>query len=69
MRRQVQQGVDGLWGHLAGGCTLLRDPLGHLEAAGFHCRDLRHSRFTGLLGLLGRHVGGWAVPGANPEGA
>jgi ubiquinone/menaquinone biosynthesis C-methylase UbiE len=69
LHRRVQRGADSLWGRLAGGCTLLRDPLQHLQAAGFHCCDLRHSRFTGLLGLLGRHVGGWAVPGASPKGA
>ncbi|NNU80440.1 class I SAM-dependent methyltransferase [Halovulum dunhuangense] len=69
MRRWVQRGIDGPWGQLAGGCTLLRDPLAHLRAAGFRCRDLRRSRFTGVLGLLGSHVGGWAVPAAPAGGA
>jgi len=62
LRRRMQRRIDGLWGYLAGGCALLRDPLEHLHAAGFRCGELRQDRFTGLLGLLGRHVGGWAVP-------
>ncbi|TFL16367.1 class I SAM-dependent methyltransferase [Jannaschia formosa] len=62
LRRRMQRGIDGFWGHLAGGCTLLRDPLAELQVAGFRCGEVREARFTGLLGLLGRHVGGWAIP-------
>lgn len=60
--RRAQRTIDGLWGRIAGGCTLLREPLSTLAAGGFRCGDLRQGRFSGLLGLLGQHVGGWAVP-------
>lgn len=61
--RRIQRVTDGLWRRIAGGCTLLRNPLTILEGAGFQCGDLRQTCFPGLLGLLGQHVGGWAVLG------
>lgn len=63
---RIQHLLDGVWGRLAAGCSLLRDPLAMLQEAGFRCGDVHRDRFSGLLGILGRHVGGWAEhrPGA-----
>lgn len=59
-RRAVQERFDGLWGKLAGGCHLTRDPQALLCAAGFEITSISQQRFGGQLWHLGRHVGGVA---------
>jgi len=58
----LQRRIDGVWGRIAGGCTLLRDPLSTLRDGGFRCGAVRQAPFPGVLAVLGQHVGGWAVP-------
>lgn len=57
----LQRSLSGLWVRLASGCRLLSDPLQLLEEAGFRCSEIRQSNFHGPLGVLGRHLGGWAA--------
>jgi ubiquinone/menaquinone biosynthesis C-methylase UbiE len=61
-RQRCQDRLDGVWGRLAGGCHLNRDPQRSLTDAGFATRDAVRTRFTGVLWLLGNHVAGLAEP-------
>jgi ubiquinone/menaquinone biosynthesis C-methylase UbiE len=61
-RQRCQERLDGIWGRLAGGCHLNRDPQRSLKDAGFATRDVVRTRFTGILWLLGNHVAGVAEP-------
>jgi ubiquinone/menaquinone biosynthesis C-methylase UbiE len=61
-RQRCQESLNGIWGRLAGGCHLDRDPQRSLEDAGFATRDAVRMRFTGMLWLLGDHVAGVAEP-------
>lgn len=61
MLRAMQTACNGIWKVLAGGCNLGRDPLHAIETAGFRCDEVRCERFTGLLSLLGRNIGGVAA--------
>jgi SAM-dependent methyltransferase len=59
--RRWQERLDGLWGSLAGGCHLNRDPETALQDAGFVVRPTVRTRFAGTLWHLGTHVAGVAT--------
>jgi ubiquinone/menaquinone biosynthesis C-methylase UbiE len=60
--RRWQVRLDRLWGQIAGGCHLTRDPQALLRAAGFEIMNVTQQRFRGQLWHLGLHVGGVARP-------
>jgi len=60
--RRWQQRLNGLWGRLAGGCHLNRDPLGLIRAAGFSLTEQQHGRFPLPFWQLGSHHAGIAAP-------
>ena len=65
LRQRWQRHLSGLWGRLAGGCNLTRDPLALIRAAGFDVRDLHRDSFGAMLWPLGQHLSGIA---ATPAG-
>jgi ubiquinone/menaquinone biosynthesis C-methylase UbiE len=59
--RSLQDRLNRIWGALAGGCNLNRDPVALVRGAGFEVRELRHERFPPRFWLLGAHYSGVAV--------
>jgi ubiquinone/menaquinone biosynthesis C-methylase UbiE len=62
--RSWQRRLNGLWGRLAGGCHLDRDPLSLIRAAGFSLTEQQHGRFALPFWQLGNHHAGIAAPPA-----
>ncbi|WP_282608683.1 class I SAM-dependent methyltransferase [Pelagibius sp. Alg239-R121] len=60
--RRMQDRLNGVWGHIAGGCNLNRSPQQMIEEAGFAVCNLRRDRFPLHLWPLGDHFAGHAVP-------
>ena len=61
LRQRWQRHLSGLWGRLAGGCNLTRDPLALIRAAGFDVRVLHRDSFGAMLWPLGQHLSGIAA--------
>lgn len=59
-RGSLQRGLNGAWRALAGGCSITRDPVPTIEAAGFKIVDVLVERFPLSLILLGTHCSGEA---------
>jgi ubiquinone/menaquinone biosynthesis C-methylase UbiE len=59
--RGLQQRLNRMWGVLAGGCNLNRDPLRLMWDAGFEIREARQERFPASFWLLGNHYSGVAL--------
>jgi ubiquinone/menaquinone biosynthesis C-methylase UbiE len=57
-----QDRLNGVWGHIAGGCHLNRSPLRLIEEAGFVIRARQQERFPLHLWQLGTQSGGEAWP-------
>ena len=62
--RRWQERLNRMWGALAGGCHLNRDPLGLIDGAGFRLVHEERTRFPLLFWQLGSHYAGVAVPPA-----
>lgn len=60
-QRGLQERLNCVWGVLAAGCHLNRDPIGLVRAAGFEVGEARHERFPTGLWLLGSHHCGVAL--------
>ena len=54
-RAKLQCRVDGVWGKLFGGCSLKRDPIVAITAAGFTIEDVAARPFPFAQMLLGTH--------------
>jgi ubiquinone/menaquinone biosynthesis C-methylase UbiE len=63
--RGLQTRLNRIWGALAGGCRLDRDPVGLVRAAGFEVHEARHERFPPSFWLLGSHYAGVALRSAD----
>lgn len=61
-RGRWQDGLNGAWGRIAGGCHLNRSPLQLIEEAGFVIRVQQQERFPLHLWQLGSQSGGEALP-------
>lgn len=61
-RRRWQLRLNGLWGALAGGCQLDRDPLRLIREAGFRLLEEEQRRFPLSFWQLGSHFTGVAAP-------
>lgn len=61
---RVQDRFNGLWGRLACGCNLNRNPRQMIEAAGFSIRSQQQEAFPLHLWPLGDHFTGVAEPKA-----
>lgn len=61
-RGRWQDRFNTLWGRMAGGCHLNREPLTLIEAAGFKVRTRHQESFPWPLWQLGLHSGGEAYP-------
>ncbi|QKD02871.1 class I SAM-dependent methyltransferase [Mesorhizobium loti] len=59
--RLWQDRLNRLWGSLAGGCQLNRDPLHLIRAAGFRVVEVQRGRFPLPLWHLGSHHAGIAA--------
>ena len=61
-RAKLQSRVDGVWGKLFGGCSITRDPIVAITAAGFTIEDVTARPFPFAQMLLGMHYCGeaWA---------
>ncbi len=57
-----QHRLNGAWGHIAGGCNLIREPSRMIAEAGFAVEDVRRERFPVHFWPLGAHFAGAAVP-------
>ncbi|MBZ9992753.1 class I SAM-dependent methyltransferase [Mesorhizobium sp. BH1-1-4] len=60
--RRWQERLNRIWGRLAGGCHLNRDPLHLIDAAGFHVVEAERERFRLPFWQLGSHHAGIAIP-------
>lgn len=60
-RRAVQDRLNRVWGALAGGCNLNRNPLQLVRDARFDVREARQESFPPTFWLLGSHYSGLAV--------
>jgi ubiquinone/menaquinone biosynthesis C-methylase UbiE len=60
-RRGLQNRLNRLWGVLAAGCNLNRDPIRLIREAGFDLPDPRRERFPLTFWLLGNHYSGVAL--------
>lgn len=60
--RKWQERLNRLWGRLAGGCHLDREPLELIRRAGFHLVEEESGRFPLPFWQLGSHHAGVAVP-------
>lgn len=60
--RSWQERLNRLWGSLAGGCHLNRDPLRLIREAGFRLGETEHARFPLPFWQLGSHHAGVASP-------
>ncbi|UDL92087.1 class I SAM-dependent methyltransferase [Mesorhizobium sp. PAMC28654] len=60
--RRWQERLNGLWGRLAGGCHLNRDPLRLIRAAGFRIVEEECEQFHLPFWQLGSHRAGIAAP-------
>jgi SAM-dependent methyltransferase len=60
--RRWQERLNRLWGWLAGGCHLNRDPLRLIRGAGFRLVEEEHGRFALPFWQLGTHYAGVAAP-------
>jgi ubiquinone/menaquinone biosynthesis C-methylase UbiE len=60
-RRTLQDRSNRLWGALAGGCNLNRNPLQLVTKAGFDIREVWHEGFPPAFWLLGSHYAGIAI--------
>lgn len=61
--REWQERLNRLWGRLAGGCHLTRDPLRLMRGAGFRVVEAERGRFPPLFWQLGSHHAGIAAVG------
>jgi len=61
--RRWQERLNRLWGSIAGGCHLNRDPLRLIGGAGFRLLEVQHGRFPLPLWQLGSHHAGIAAAG------
>ncbi len=61
--RGWQERLNRLWGRLAGGCHLTRDPLRLMRGAGFRVVEAERGRFPPLFWQLGSHHAGIAAVG------
>lgn len=61
LRRGLQNRLNRVWGVLAGGCNLNRDPLRVMRDAGFDVREARREEFPASFWLLGSHYSGVAL--------
>lgn len=59
-RKELQNKLNRVWGALAGGCNLDRDPIGLVRNAGFDVREARKEQFPATFWLLGSHYSGVA---------
>jgi ubiquinone/menaquinone biosynthesis C-methylase UbiE len=59
--RGLQERLNRVWGLLAGGCNLNRDPVGLVRGAGFEVGEARRERFPARFWLLGSHHAGVAL--------
>jgi hypothetical protein len=59
--RGLQDRLSRIWGALAGGCNLNRDPVDLVCGAGFEPRDVQRERFPPGFWLLGTHYSGVAL--------
>lgn len=62
-RSRWQDRLNGVWGRIAGGCHLNRDPLRLIGDAGFVIAARQQERFPLHLWQLGTQSGGEALPG------
>jgi ubiquinone/menaquinone biosynthesis C-methylase UbiE len=60
--RRWQDRLNRLWGRLAGGCHLNRDPIQLIQGAGFRLLEEQHARFPLAFWQLGSHHAGVATP-------
>lgn len=56
----LQDRLNRMWGALAGGCNLNRNPIRLVRDAGFDVREAQQERFPASLFLLGNHYSGVA---------
>jgi SAM-dependent methyltransferase len=61
-RSRCQDRLNSVWGRIAGGCHLTRNPLRLIEDAGFVIGAREHARFPIHLWYLGTQSGGEAKP-------
>jgi len=61
LRRGIQNRLNRVWGALAGGCNLNRDPIRLVRNAGFDVSEARHEKFPPSFWLLGSHYSGVAL--------
>lgn len=61
LRARVQDSLNGVWGILAAGCNLIRQPPRMIEAAGMTIRTMERKSFPVHLWPLGQHFAGEAV--------
>ena len=59
--RGLQEGLNRVWGVLAGGCKLNRDPVGLVRGVGFEVGEARQERFPARFWPLGSHHCGVAL--------
>lgn len=60
-RRSLQDWSNRVWGALAGGCNLNRNPFQLVAKAGFDIRDAWQEGFPPAFWLLGSHYAGVAI--------
>jgi ubiquinone/menaquinone biosynthesis C-methylase UbiE len=60
-RSGLQNRLNRVWGALAGGCNLNRDPVRLVREAGFDVREAQREGFPARFWLLGSHYSGVAI--------
>ena len=58
---RLQSRLNRVWGVLAGGCNLNRDPIQLVRDAGFEVREAKREGFPARFWLLGSHYSGVAL--------
>ena len=66
LRKGIQNRLNRVWGALAGGCNLNRDPIRLVRNAGFDVSEARHEKFPPSFWLLGSHYSGVASTPLRP---
>lgn len=61
LRSRLQNRLNRVWGVVAGGCNLNRDPIRLVQNAGFDLHEVRRETFPASFWLLGSHYSGVAM--------